>query len=32
MVIEWLTSGRLQWNSGNPVLDGKPLTGPVRIS
>jgi phosphoribosylglycinamide formyltransferase-1 len=32
MVIEWLTSGRLQWNSGNPVLDGAPLTGPVRIS
>lgn len=32
MVIEWLTSGRLQWNSGNPVLDGAPLTGPVRFS
>jgi phosphoribosylglycinamide formyltransferase-1 len=32
MVIEWLTSGRLQWNSGKPVLDGAPLAAPVRIS
>lgn len=31
MVIEWLTSGRLQWSSGNPVLDGAPLAAPVRI-
>jgi phosphoribosylglycinamide formyltransferase-1 len=32
MVIEWLTSGRLRWNSGKPVLDGAPLDAPVRIS
>jgi phosphoribosylglycinamide formyltransferase-1 len=32
MVIEWLTSGRLQWNNGNPELDGSPLAHPVRIS
>ena len=30
MVLEWLTSGRLQWNAGRPTLDGAPLTAPVR--
>lgn len=30
MVIEWLTRGRLQWNGGKPLLDGVPLTEPVR--
>lgn len=32
MVIEWLTRGRLRWNDGAPVLDNRPLHGPVRIS
>jgi len=31
MVIEWLTSGRLQWNGGDPTLDGAPLAQPARI-
>lgn len=31
MVIQWLTSGRLQWNGGNPTLDGAPLSQPARI-
>jgi phosphoribosylglycinamide formyltransferase 1 len=30
MVLEWLTSGRLQWNAGRPTLDGALLTAPVR--
>jgi phosphoribosylglycinamide formyltransferase 1 len=30
MVLEWLTSGRLQWNAGRPTLDGAPLTAPVQ--
>jgi phosphoribosylglycinamide formyltransferase-1 len=30
MVLEWLTSGRLQWNGGSPTLDGAPLTAPVQ--
>jgi phosphoribosylglycinamide formyltransferase-1 len=29
MVIEWLTSGRLQWNNGSPTLDGAPLAAPA---
>lgn len=32
MVIEWLTSGRLQWNGGDPTLDGAPLVQPARIA
>lgn len=32
MVIEWLTQGRLQWNQGGPVLDGKPLAAPVQLN
>lgn len=32
MVIAWLASGRLQWNGGNPTLDGAPLAQPVRIA
>jgi phosphoribosylglycinamide formyltransferase-1 len=31
MVIEWLTQGRLEWNGGNPRLDGAPLRAPVRV-
>jgi phosphoribosylglycinamide formyltransferase-1 len=31
MVIEWLTSGRLQWNRGAPTLDGRPLAAPVLL-
>lgn len=31
MVIQWLTSGRLQWNDGAPTLDGAPLAAPVRL-
>jgi phosphoribosylglycinamide formyltransferase-1 len=31
MVIEWLTRGRLDWNGGDPLLDGKPLHAPVRV-
>jgi phosphoribosylglycinamide formyltransferase-1 len=30
MAIQWLASGRLQWNGGQPILDGKPLEAPVR--
>jgi phosphoribosylglycinamide formyltransferase-1 len=32
MVIQWLTSARLQWNGGSPTLDGAPLTAPVRLA
>jgi phosphoribosylglycinamide formyltransferase-1 len=32
MVIQWLSTGRLQWNSGQPMLDGARLTQPVRIA
>nr|PZN68502.1 MAG: phosphoribosylglycinamide formyltransferase [Pseudomonadota bacterium] len=32
MVIQWLTSGRLQWNEGRPTLDGGPLAAPARLS
>ncbi len=32
MVTAWLASGRLQWNGGNPTLDGAPLAQPVRIA
>ena len=28
-VIAWIADGRLKWNSGRPLLDGKLLTGPV---
>jgi len=31
MVIEWLVRGRLRWNDGQPLLDGVPLTVPVRL-
>jgi phosphoribosylglycinamide formyltransferase-1 len=31
MVIQWLASGRLEWNRGNPVLDGQPLRAPVVV-
>ncbi len=31
MVIEWLASGRLAWNGGNPALDGARLNAPVRL-
>lgn len=30
MAIQWLASGRLQWNGGRPTLDGKALEAPVR--
>jgi len=29
MAIQWLASGRLQWNGGHPTLDGKSLDAPV---
>jgi phosphoribosylglycinamide formyltransferase-1 len=32
MVIQWLASGRLQWNDGSPRLDGAPLYSPVRLA
>lgn len=32
MVIQWLASGRLQWNGGRPTLDGAVLTAPVRLA
>jgi len=28
-VVQWIAGGRLQWNSGHPLLDGKPLKEPV---
>jgi phosphoribosylglycinamide formyltransferase 1 len=28
-VVEWIADGRLQWNAGHPLLDGKPLNEPV---
>jgi phosphoribosylglycinamide formyltransferase-1 len=31
MVIQWLTTGRLQWNEGRPALDGRALHAPVRV-
>jgi len=31
MVLQWLTSGRLEWNAGDPRLDGVPLARPARI-
>ena len=30
MAIQWLASGRLQWNGGRPTLDGRLLDAPVR--
>lgn len=32
MVIQWLASGRLRWNGGEPTLDGQRLEAPVRLS
>ena len=29
MAIQWLASGRLQWNDGRPLLDGQLLSAPV---
>jgi len=31
MVIEYLTRGHLDWNGGHPLLDGAPLSAPLRI-
>jgi phosphoribosylglycinamide formyltransferase-1 len=31
MVVQWLASGRLEWNGGNPTLDGQPLRAPVVV-
>lgn len=31
-VIQWLVSGRLRWNGGEPTLDGKALTLPVKLA
>jgi len=28
-VIQWMAEGRLEWNDGYPLLDGKPLKDPV---
>jgi hypothetical protein len=28
-VVEWIADGRLKWNAGHPLLDGKPLKEPV---
>jgi phosphoribosylglycinamide formyltransferase-1 len=28
-VVEWIADGRLEWNGGYPLLDGKPLNEPV---
>jgi phosphoribosylglycinamide formyltransferase-1 len=28
-VVEWIADGRLHWNAGHPLLDGKPLNEPV---
>jgi phosphoribosylglycinamide formyltransferase 1 len=30
MAIQWLASGRLQWNGGRPTLDGRSLDVPVQ--
>jgi phosphoribosylglycinamide formyltransferase-1 len=30
MAIQWLASGRLQWNGGRPTLDGRVLSAPVQ--
>lgn len=30
MAIQWLATGRLQWNDGHPLLDGQRLSRPVR--
>jgi phosphoribosylglycinamide formyltransferase-1 len=30
MAIQWLVSGRLQWNGGRPTLDGRALSAPVQ--
>ena len=30
MAIQWLASGRLQWNGGRPTLDGRALSAPVQ--
>lgn len=30
MAIQWLASGRLQWNDGRPTLDGRALDAPVQ--
>jgi len=31
-VIQWLANGRLRWNDGEPTLDGKALTLPVKLA
>jgi hypothetical protein len=31
MVVQWLASGRLEWNGGNPTLDRQPLRAPVVV-
>jgi phosphoribosylglycinamide formyltransferase-1 len=28
-VVAWIADGRLKWNEGHPLLDGKPLKEPV---
>jgi phosphoribosylglycinamide formyltransferase 1 len=28
-VVGWIADGRLKWNAGHPLLDGKPLNEPV---
>lgn len=28
-VIGWISDGRLEWNGGHPMLDGKPLKEPI---
>ena len=28
-VVAWIADGRLKWNEGHPLLDGKPLSKPV---
>jgi phosphoribosylglycinamide formyltransferase-1 len=28
-VVEWIADGRLEWNGGYPLLDGKLLNEPV---
>jgi phosphoribosylglycinamide formyltransferase 1 len=32
LAIEWIAAGRLQWNQGQPVLDGVPLSRPIRYA